>query len=157
MGRYESDVVQVSEELNVALRRLSEAECRSVHRMIRDAYARPRSPQDWGWQEIWNWVRPEGSDTSVVLNDPVVCVSEVASKGAVLLVFEPAVERAIFGFDSALDAARVADECCSSEYGFTDAECSYLLWYNHHEYLIAFGSAISGLRAYAAAHGLAAR
>ena len=140
--------------LDVRAEQLALDRCNSLLRTLRALYANPLAPSDWGWGAIWNWQRPSGHEVSVVVDCPVDCVSELVGPVAVILVFAPNAHRSAFSFGSGREAALVADHCCSSEYGFTDEAGSYLIWYNHHEYLIALGLAMPKLRAYAQAHGL---
>ena len=73
-------------------------------------------------------------------------ISDYVRGRTCLLAIRPTLERAAFEFASGEDLVRVLGECSAFEFYVTDKEFSFLLCFNHHDYLIASGAAIDWLR-----------
>ena len=64
-----------------------------------------------------------------------------------LLLFNPKDDASMFRFSDASDIFRVLSESYRFEFYITDEACSYLLCFNHHDFLIAAGGAVGWLKA----------
>jgi hypothetical protein len=67
--------------------------------------------------------------------------SEFLDGAPALLLFEPKDEMSYFVFDVATDIVSVIDECYGFEFYITNPLQSYLLAFNHHDFLIGAGLA----------------
>jgi hypothetical protein len=61
--------------------------------------------------------------------------------GPLALVFEPADERRYIRFHAAPDIVRTLEDCFRFEFYVTDDSLSFLLCFNHHDFLIGAGLA----------------
>lgn len=73
-------------------------------------------------------------------------ISDYVQDRHCLLATRPSLERAAFEFGSGEDLVKVLAECSAFEFYVTDKEFSYILCFNHHDYLIAVGSAKNWLQ-----------
>jgi hypothetical protein len=67
---------------------------------------------------------------------------------ACVVFWEPGTEKRALRFGSRSDLVAVLDECHRSEFYVTDDEVTYLLCFNHHDYLIGQGLAASWVSEY---------
>ncbi|HSS47938.1 MAG TPA: hypothetical protein VLX28_03225 [Thermoanaerobaculia bacterium] len=67
-----------------------------------------------------------------------------------LLLFDPHDEKVSFDFDSGVDIPRVIEGCFGFEFYVTDRQTSFLICFNHHDFLIGAGRAkawVAGIKA----------
>lgn len=69
----------------------------------------------------------------------------------VIIFFNPADEPAMFAFRHGAQVVPVLEETPAFEFYLTDAEATYLLCFNHHDFLIAAGTAAQWLERHTAA------
>ncbi|HEY0464050.1 MAG TPA: hypothetical protein VGC79_07570 [Polyangiaceae bacterium] len=67
--------------------------------------------------------------------------SDFTSGQRCLLLVPPRFESTVFEFDDGVELTRVLEQCSGFEFYVTDDGLSYVLCANHHDYLIAAGSA----------------
>jgi len=91
------------------------------------------------------WERIQG-DVSVRSPDAWQWISSVPLSGRAILFFEEQEESAGFAFHSGADVVSTLAESTGFEFYLTDDAMSFLLAFNHHDYLSATGGAAGWLR-----------
>jgi hypothetical protein len=104
---------------------------------LRERFARPRSfplweraPATFSRQDAkaWSWIGEYFAGSSILLLE-----EEASARG--------------FQFERGVDLQRVLEETFGFEFYVTDASCDAFLCFNHHDVLIAAGSAVPWLQA----------
>ena len=97
-----------------------------------------------GEGRLWERMRDE-----VSVQDPEAWrwISSVPLSGRALLFFEERDEVAGFAFGSMAEVVRTLEESTGFEFYVTNEATSFLLAFNHHDYLSAAGDAAEWLRA----------
>lgn len=91
------------------------------------------------------WERMQG-EVSVRNPDAWQWISSVPLSGRAILFFEEQEEPGGFVFNSGADVVAVLAESTGFEFYLTDDAESFLLAFNHHDYLSAAGKAVGWLR-----------
>jgi hypothetical protein len=91
---------------------------------------------------IWEDLR---EDASIQEPEAWRCIGEFCAGRACILAFDPHDEAVAFEFGDAAQIPAVIDECFRFEFYVTDERYSFLLCFNHHDFLIAAGAAGSWL------------
>lgn len=118
---------------------LPDAQASDIRKLAIERFA--RGAADWPL-----WERMDGPSVRGV--DAWRHISLFPSLGGSVVFWEPRTERKVLRFRSGSDLVAVLDECHRSEFYVTDDEVTYLLCFNHHDYLIGQGLAASWVSEY---------
>jgi hypothetical protein len=110
----------------------------SVIEALTVRYGNGRGQEGHLWEQLQN-------DVSVRNPDAWRWIASFVDGHRAILVFDPEVEPSAFEFEHGNEIVSVLAECSGFEFYVTDAERTYLLCFNHHDYLIAAGRAASWL------------
>ncbi|HEX5754673.1 MAG TPA: hypothetical protein VFZ09_51290 [Archangium sp.] len=136
---YIADELRITiKQLGIATEELSPAQLRFVREGLDARFIDPS-----GEGPLWERIR---GDVSVRNPDAWQWISSVPHSGRAILFFDEQEEPAGFVFTSAADAVTVLAESTGFEFYLTDDARSFLLAFNHHDYLSAAGTAVGWLR-----------
>ncbi len=125
-------------ELGITLVEMPVEEADSFRRVVADRYAGGR--QHW----LWERYNPE---ERVSIRDAGAWswVAEFIAGREAILFFNSSDSRVIFVFADGQDLGTILAETPGYEFYMTDRAATYLLSYNHHDYLSALGMAMPWL------------
>lgn len=140
MKSHSREVRDAATALGVACSTMNEAEADLLRsRLLHNFLGGLGEWPNWFWEHV-------SGCYSVRCTDGWRAVGEYSPHGSVELLFDPKDDTTVVSFPSGLDAVRVLSECSGFEVYFTDKASSFLLIYNHHDYLIACATAIQWAR-----------
>jgi hypothetical protein len=140
MGHIANELRSTIARVGIRAEELSPAQLRSIRDEVGDRFIEPAVEGP-----LWERIR---DDVSVRNPDAWQWVSSVPLSGHAILFFEEHDEPAGFVFDSGVDVVSVLAESTGFEFYLTDDASSFLITFNHHDYLSAAGGAadwLSGL------------
>ena len=136
----------IADELRATIARVgidveepSPAQLLAIRKGLNDRFIAP-SEEGPLWERIQE-------DVSVRNPDAWQWISSVPLSGRAVLFFEEQEESAGFVFNSGADVVSALAESTGFEFYLTDDAMSFLLAFNHHDYLSAAGDAAGWLRA----------
>jgi hypothetical protein len=145
MGFIVSEIRDVVSQIGIEAEELSDVRLRGVLELVRERFiGRLRGGALW-----------EGFRENVSVQDPVAWqwISTVPVSGRAILFFEDGERFAGFAFESATDVVSVLAESTGFEFYLTDEDVSFVLAFNHHDYISAAGGAADWLAALIHAKG----
>ena len=135
------DVVQAARLVHAEVRELKPAERDRIWALVAGRFAvTGRAVPRFLWEDVqgaaavqdpeaWRWI----ADYAARRSEPAI------------LFFNPADESAMFTFKDGAQVVPVLEETPSFEFYLTDPDVTYLLCFNHHDFLIAAGEAAAWL------------
>jgi hypothetical protein len=138
MGHIANEIRSVTARVGIQAKELSLARLRAIRDGIRDRFIDPS-----GKGPLWERI---SEDVSIRNPDAWQWISSVPLAGRAVLFFEEHEEPAGFSFDSGADVVSTLAESTGFEFYLTDDAMSFLLAFNHHDYLSATGDAAGWLR-----------
>jgi hypothetical protein len=139
MGLIVTELRSTIARLGLHAEELSPARFRSIFEGIRNRFLVHE-----GGGRLWERIRQE---VSVQNPDAWRWISSVPLSGRAILFLEEHEEVVGFAFDSADDVVKTLAESTGFEFYVTNESMSFLLAFNHHDYLSAAGDAVEWLRA----------
>jgi len=138
---YVEQVIRGAKEIEVALEIWNEQDSRDLIKSMYKAFT-PTGSQNW---TLWDRP-PEHRGISVSIQDASAWhwIQDFVQSRSCLLIIEP---RFVFEFTSGADVVKAIGETSIPGFYITDKTVSYALCMNHHDFLIAFGTAIQWLEA----------
>jgi hypothetical protein len=137
MGYIRNEIIEVTKLTNASISELAPEEQQEIRRQIflKFVHDKPR----------WIW---EGLTDKVAVQNPDAWrwVSDFVMNAEVLMFFNKQDEIAIFKFDDGSQLVPVLSECTGFEFYLTNATTDYLICFNHHNFLIAAGTAVDWLK-----------
>lgn len=94
-----------------------------------------------GSRREWPLWDQENDDPSIQEENAWELVAEFIGDAPCVILWEPRTESQLIEFLSGQDLVRVLRECHRTEFYITDRDSSYLLCFNHHDFLIGSGRA----------------
>lgn len=135
MGRLAAEVKRAAAEVGVEVTEATQADRQQLrqsllHRFTDGLEAWP----SWIWEHTHD-------EYATRCPDGWRAVGDFTPNGSVTMMFDPSDDDSMIVFRSGVDAVRVLSECYGFEVYFTDQQGSFLLIHNHHDCLIACGTA----------------
>jgi len=139
MWTLAEDVLNAAKRLGVVASALTPEQSAVVHRDIVQRYG--GSKHDW---PLW-----DGPTEYPAIQDPAAwrLIADFVHDEPCLLLWDPSTERRILRIERGQELIRVLDEVHRSEFYVTDPALSFMLCFNHHDFLIAGGRAATWLEA----------
>jgi hypothetical protein len=135
MSRINAEIKRAAAEAAVDVKELTDSECQHIRQALLQKYTSGLT--DW---PLWIWEHVQ-DEYATQCPDGWRAIGDFAADSDVVLFFNPKDDQSIFLFHSGRDVVRVLGECSGFEVYFTDLGTSFLLIYNHHDYLVACGTA----------------
>jgi hypothetical protein len=137
MWTLAQDVLHAAKDLGVAASALTLEESEALHRGMASRYA--GSSERW---PLW-----DGPTEYLAHQDPTAwrLIADFVQDEPCLLLWEPTTERTVIRIERGRELVRVLEEVHRSELYVTDSALSFMLCFNHHDFLIAGGRAASWL------------
>ncbi|MDX1993321.1 MAG: DUF6756 family protein [bacterium] len=131
LGEVVGDTAQ---QLSISYRQHTLDESRRIHREVVQKFTTLQHEPFWLWEHL--------NDAVAVRNgEGWRWISEFETQEAILFFFNSHDEEIIFEFQRMSDIVTVLEETQHFEFYLCDRSCTYLLCFNHHDYLIASGVA----------------
>lgn len=142
MWRIADDIESNAAKLGVHAHRLVPEANKRVRAEVVARYA--RSPSVW---PLWDGP-DDGTREEASVQDASAWrwAAEFVGDAPCILLWSPHDEPDAIRFESGRDLGAVLDEMYLTEFYVTDDEATYLICFNHHDYLIAEGRAVGWLR-----------
>lgn len=138
MGHIADELRNAMARVGIHAEELSPARLRPIRDSIHDRFIDPS-----GEGPLWERVR---EDVSVRNPDAWRWISSVPLAGHAILFFEEHEEPVGFAFNSGADVVSALADSTGFEFYLTNDAMSFLLAFNHHDYLSATGDAAAWLR-----------
>lgn len=140
------ELIQAAKLVHATLRELEPAERDQVRALVAGRFAAGNSRRRFLWEDVrgatavqnpesWRWIADFFSERA----EPAI------------IFFNPADEPTMFAFKHGAQVVPVLEETPAFEFYLTDAGATYLLCFNHHDFLIAAGAAAGWLERYTTA------
>ena len=139
MGHLRDSIFEIVQVTGFTVRELSVIEKEGIRRMLREKYER-----DLPTRALW-----ERLNNAFSVRDPKAWEwigTFVGDSNALLITTEYEHDDTAFEFKNGKELTEVLGETTNFEFYVTDACASYLFCFNHHDYLLAAGSAIPWLK-----------
>ncbi len=139
MWTLAEDVLNAAKRLGFAASALAPQESAAVHRDIAARYG--GSTDRW---PLW-----DGPTEYPAIQDPAAwrLIADFIQGEPCLLLWDPSTEQTVIRIERGQERIRILDEVQRSEFYVTDPALSFMLCFNHHDFLIAGGRAASWLAA----------
>ncbi len=137
MSKISRHIVGVTSELKINLIELSKDHTNMLIGKIRDKYIEKPTAGVFVWEKMVD-------DFSVCDSNAWQWINEFIKNTNTIMIFLD--EEASFIFQNGDDVVALLDEMYAFEFFLTDENLTYLLCYNHHDYLIASGTAKEWLK-----------
>jgi hypothetical protein len=139
MWTLAQDVLNAAKRLGVAASALEPQESAALHRSIAARYG--GSADRW---PLW-----DGPTDYPAIQDPAAwrLIADFIHDEPCLLFWEPSTELKVIRIERGQELIRILDEVHRSEFYVTDPALSFMLCFNHHNFLIAGGRAAPWLQA----------
>jgi hypothetical protein len=142
MWRIADDIESNAAKLGVPAERLAPEANKRVRADVVARYA--RSPSVW---PLWDGPDDDTcEEVSVQDGSAWRWVAEFVADAPCILLWDPHDEVDAIRFENGRDLVAVLEEMYLTEFYVTDDEATYLICFNHHDYLIAEGRAVGWLR-----------
>jgi hypothetical protein len=138
MGHIAAELRSAIARVGIQAEELSPARLRSIRDGIQDRFIDPD-----GEGPFWERIR---EDVSVRNPDAWQWISSVPLTGRAVLFFEEHEESTGFTFNSGADVVSALAESTGFEFYLTNDAMTFLLAFNHHDYLSVTGDAAQWLR-----------
>jgi hypothetical protein len=142
MWEVAGEVLKVIEALGIRARPLTPEEGKELWGLVAVIYAGGNTRR-FMWERLLD-------ATGVQFPEGWRRLADFLGTAPALLLFDPHDEKTYFEFDSGVDIPRVIEECFGFEFYVTDRQTSFLLCFNHHDFLIGAGAArawVAGIKA----------
>lgn len=138
MWTLAKDVLDAATRLNVVASALTPEESTAAHRTVAARYGGPT-----GRWPLW-----DGPMEYPALQDAAAwrLIADFVQDNPCLLLWDPETERTVIRIERGRALVRVLDEVHRSELYVTDEAGSFMLCFNHHDFLIAGGRAANWLK-----------
>ena len=134
------EILRASQQVGAAILELQSEAAEGIRTEVIKRFTDDYIPQSL----IWNHLRDY---SFVICNDPHswLVVSNFIKNTKVLVLFNDVDDKTVFEFTDGADIVPTLQECFGFEYYLTNYELDYLICFNHHDVLIAAGTACSWL------------
>jgi hypothetical protein len=130
----------IADEVANAIRDTGSTGCQSSELRSSDIHSNLMQRFTNGRRSGFLWEHFEDAE-SIQSEDGWRWISEYARGKSCLLSFNPFDEKTVFVFSDGGEVSTVLSECSGFEFYVTDLGYSYALCFNHHDFLIAVGTA----------------
>lgn len=137
MSYYRDEIYEVAHKLNVNMSELSEDAQRSLREKLVTKFS------DSECYYMWKCLKER---ESIQIEEPWTWLKEFTATIPTVLLFDRSEDNMALVFKTGIDAVSVLEECFRMEFYLTDMQATFLLCCNHHNYLIASGTALNWLR-----------
>ena len=138
MGWIASEIVLAIELLNVRAKKLPKDKSEYIKNLVANKLNVSRP--------LWHLWEMLADDVSVRDSESWRWVSGFLENNSVIMFFNEDDDISVFEFQDGKDIVPVLAETNSFEFYLTDKSISYTLCFNHHDYLVATGTAADWLR-----------
>jgi len=129
----------VAQKRKISFTTLNFEESRKIHREVTFKFADSVYEQDWLWEYL---------NDSLAIQNPSAWrwISEFNTTDPIILFFNPSDEKSAFEFPDIHNIIDILKDTFGFEFYLCNKNLDYLLCFNHHDFLIACGTAKSWLQ-----------
>jgi hypothetical protein len=132
MSYIREQIIEAAKELNTPIEELSHQESERIGILASNKFAGGAKRNLWEHFE---------SSVSIQNQDAWKWIEDYVENRQVLMFFELDNDEAVFLFPNASSIVSVLEKTANFEFYLTDTEATYIICFNHHNYLIASGAA----------------
>jgi hypothetical protein len=138
MGYLRDEILQAGADAGIQVRELSQPEAASIRQAVRSKFAQDPNA-DYLWKELRD-------DFAVQDANAWRWIDEFVVDRRTVMFFDEREESSAFEFERGVDVVRVLEETIGFEFYLTNHTVDYVICFNHHDYLIAVGTAAEWLK-----------
>ena len=138
MGYLRDEIQQAAAGAGIQVRELAKAEAASIRHAVRSKFARDMNA-DYLWKELRD-------DFAVQDANAWRWIDEFVGDRRTVMFFDELEETSAFEFERGVDVVRILEETIGFEFYLTNDAIDYVMCFNHHDYLIAAGTAAEWLK-----------
>jgi len=132
MGYIRDEIIEAAKVINASMIELTPSESEKIHVDVSNKFA--QGTQDWMWEHLESKVSIQDPDAWKWINDYI-------KDFQVIMLFNSKEEGTVFRFFDSNEIIPILGNTSGFEFYLTDIKYNYLLCFNHHDYLIASGTA----------------
>jgi hypothetical protein len=141
MGKIRDEILLVSQKANAAVKEIEKEDRENIRLGMINRFAQDDNYQNY----IWSNLPPRSFASCQDPNAWLLISSFLKNEEKVLILFNRSDEEAVLEFSYGNEVIPVLQECDDFEYYMTNESYEYFVCFNHHDALMAAGSALPWL------------